>query len=100
MKNFKQIKLAGAVGSWGKTGREVERTRAGEAGGMLAPLPSLLACASLRAAADGGINHSFGFSVSLPDSTGLVGAYGDDDKGVRFGPANVYCNLDTTGGAP
>ncbi|MFT3990549.1 MAG: FG-GAP repeat protein [Luteolibacter sp.] len=49
-------------------------------------------------ASDGAEDDYFGASVSLSGTTGLVGAYGDDDKGDDSGSAYVFRDLDTATG--
>lgn len=41
-------------------------------------------------AADGAAGDSFGFAVGLSGSNAIVGAYGDDDKGVNSGAAYIF----------
>lgn len=49
-------------------------------------------------ASDGAANISFGHSVSVSGSLGLVTARFDDDKGVSSGSAYIFRNLDTATG--
>lgn len=49
-------------------------------------------------ASDSAEGDQFGTYVSLSGTTGLVGAYGDDDKGSSSGSAYLYRNLDTVSG--
>ncbi len=48
-------------------------------------------------ASDGVAYDYFGSAVSLSGGTGLVGAYGDDDKGSRSGAVYVFRNLENAG---
>ncbi|MBX3740801.1 MAG: DUF5011 domain-containing protein [Akkermansiaceae bacterium] len=50
-------------------------------------------------ASDGAAGDYFGYSVSLSDSIGLIGAYADDDNGTDSGSAYLFRNLDTATGA-
>lgn len=47
------------------------------------------------AASDGTKDDSFGLSVSLSDSTALIGATGNDDKGSHSGSAYLFLKADT-----
>ncbi len=49
-------------------------------------------------ASDGAASDYFGGSVSLSGNIGLVGAYGDDDKGGTSGSVYLYRNLNTATG--
>ena len=48
-------------------------------------------------ASDGAASDSFGHSVSLSGTSGLVGAPGDDDKGSGSGSAYLFRNLHVAG---
>jgi len=50
-------------------------------------------------ASDGAVGDSFGLSVSLSGSAGLVGAFRDDDDGSESGSAYLFRNLDTASGS-
>ncbi len=41
-------------------------------------------------ASDGAVGDSFGYSVSLSGNRALVGAYKDDDNGIKSGSAYIY----------
>ncbi|HBO44685.1 MAG TPA: hypothetical protein DD670_12285, partial [Planctomycetaceae bacterium] len=46
--------------------------------------------AAKLSAADGAASHWFGYSVAISGNTAIVGAYGDDNKGVISGSAYVF----------
>lgn len=54
--------------------------------------------AAILTASDGAADDYLGRAVSLSGNIGLVGAYGDDDKGDNSGSAYVFRNLDTATG--
>lgn len=50
-------------------------------------------------ASDGGGSDNFGYSVGLSGSTGIIGAWQDDDKANNAGAAYLFRNLDTATGS-